>query len=74
MITKQLLKDNNLDRAKYSITYCSSPGKGYNIEPHGGEIDYSMAKRNIAVFYDNVLNQDITKTQVQKDKDEARKQ
>ena len=62
VITKQLLKDNNLDRGKYSITYCSSPGKGYNIEPHGGEIDYSMAKRNIALFYDNVLNQDITKT------------
>jgi hypothetical protein len=52
---------NNIQRGDYSQTYCVSPGKSYIIEPHGGELNYNLAHKNPLKFYDQVLNQDITK-------------
>lgn len=42
---------NNIDRQDYSLTYVPSPGKSYIIEPHGGEINYGMHKKNPEKFY-----------------------
>jgi hypothetical protein len=38
------------------------------IEPHGGEINYELASKNPAKFYDQVINQDITKHKVRPNK------
>lgn len=46
----------NIQRGEYSLTYCSSPGKSYIIEPHGGELNYNLAQSNPLKFYDQVLN------------------
>lgn len=46
------------------MTYCSSPGKSYVIEPHGGELNYKIAEKNPLKFYDQVFNQDITQHKV----------
>lgn len=40
----------------YSLTYCSSPGKSYIIEPHGGALNYDIAEKNPLKFYDQVFN------------------
>eukprot|EP00350_Pseudokeronopsis_sp_OXSARD2_P000354 CAMPEP_0170562008 /NCGR_PEP_ID=MMETSP0211-20121228/58220_1 /TAXON_ID=311385 /ORGANISM="Pseudokeronopsis sp., Strain OXSARD2" /LENGTH=74 /DNA_ID=CAMNT_0010878309 /DNA_START=149 /DNA_END=373 /DNA_ORIENTATION=- len=61
------MKDN-IDRGDYSLTYCPSPGKSYVIEPHHGEINYKLADKNPKKFYDNVLNEDITKHAVRPNK------
>ena len=61
---------NNIQRGEYSLTYTSSPGKSYVIEPHGGEINYKLAEKNLDKFYDQVFNQDVTKHKVRKEKDE----
>lgn len=42
----------NIQRGEYSLTYCSSPGKSYIIEPHGGELNYKLAEKNPLKFYD----------------------
>jgi hypothetical protein len=39
---KKAMKDN-IERGDYSLTYCSSPGKSYIIEPHGGALNYDIA-------------------------------
>ena len=31
----------------YQLVYCTSPDKAYVIEPHGGEINYELAKQNL---------------------------
>ena len=36
----------------YSLTYCSSPGRSYIIEPHGGELNYKLADKNLNKFFD----------------------
>jgi hypothetical protein len=61
----------NINRGEYSLTYCSSPGKSYIIEPHNGELDYDLAKRNPNKFYDQVFRQQITKHKIGKDKEAA---
>lgn len=33
---KKVLKDNVQPTQDYRLTYCSSPGRSYVIEPHGG--------------------------------------
>ena len=43
---------NNFQKGEYSLTYCSSPGKSYIIEPHGGELNYKLAEKNPLKFYD----------------------
>lgn len=48
---KKVMKDN-FKREEYSLTYCSSPGKSYIIEPHGGELNYALAEKNPLKFYD----------------------
>lgn len=55
---------SNFQRQEYSLTYCSSPGKSYIIEPHGGELNYNLAEKNPLKFYDQVFNQDITQHKV----------
>eukprot|EP00347_Sterkiella_histriomuscorum_P023625 403333949 len=57
----------NIQRGEYSLTYCSSPGKSYIIEPHGGELNYKIAEKNPLKFYEQVLNQDITKHKFKQD-------
>ena len=48
---------NNLEKTQnYSLTYCISPDKAYVVEPHGGEINYSLAQKNPLKFYDKVMN------------------
>jgi len=42
------------------LTYCSSPGRSYIIEPHGGELNYKLAEKNLNKFFDHVFNQEIT--------------
>ena len=57
----------NIQRGEYSLTYCSSPGKSYVIEPHGGELNYKLAEKNPLKFYEQVFNQDITKHKLKED-------
>lgn len=58
----------NIERGDYSLTYCPSPGKSYVIEPHGGELKYGLVQKNPEKFYDQVINQDITKHSVRPNK------
>lgn len=43
---------NNIQRGDYSLTYTTSPGKSYVIEPHGGELNYNIAEKNPLKFFD----------------------
>ena len=56
--------DKKVTKTEYGITYTTAPGKTCLIEPHGGAIDYDLAKKNPNAFYDNVFNQDLTKHRV----------
>lgn len=59
---KKLMAGGGIERTQdYGITYCSSPGRSYVIEPHGGELNYKLAQKDTLKFYDQVFNQDITK-------------
>ena len=69
---KKIMK-NQIQRGEYSLTYCSSPGKSYIIEPHGGELNYKIAEKNPLKFYDQVFNQDITKHKVKEQQQEEEK-
>ena len=57
---KKLLKDTVHLSQNYALTYCSSPGRSYIIEPHGGELNYKLAEKNLNKFFDHVFNQEIT--------------
>ena len=57
---KKVLNDTVKASTEYSLTYCSSPGRSYIIEPHGGELNYRLADKNLNKFYDQVFNQSIT--------------
>jgi hypothetical protein len=35
----------------YKLTYSTSPGKSYVVEPHGGELNYALVDRNPEKFY-----------------------
>lgn len=50
------------DHSSYLLTYSTSPGKTYVIEPHGGELNYKLVDRHPDRFYHQVFNQDITQT------------
>lgn len=50
--------------SRYSITYCTSPDKAYKIEPHQGELNYSLAARNPLAFYNSVVSQEVTQHKV----------
>jgi hypothetical protein len=56
---KKFLSKNMTRTQEYGLTYVASPDKTYVIEPKGGMIDYSMARKNPLKFYDNVMKQDI---------------
>lgn len=45
------MKDN-IDKGEYAFTYTTGPGKSYVIEPHGGSINYNLAKKDPNKFYD----------------------
>ena len=66
---KQHMYDNLQKNKNYSLTYCISPDKAYIVEPHGGEIDYDQADKNLEKFYDKVMNQDITQHKVRESKE-----
>ena len=53
---KHFLQSNIQRTQDYGIVYCSSPGKGYIIEPHGGELNYKLAHKDPLKFYDQVFN------------------
>ncbi len=57
---KKLMKDTVHLSQNYALTYCSSPGRSYIIEPHGGELNYKLAEKNLNKFFDHVFNQEIT--------------
>jgi hypothetical protein len=57
---RKVLKDTVRLSQEYTLTYCSSPGRSYIIEPHGGELNYNLADKNLAKFFDHVFNQEIT--------------
>ena len=61
---KKLLRDTVKRTQEYALTYCSSPGRSYVIEPHGGELNYKLAEKNLAKFFDHVFNQEITQHKV----------
>jgi hypothetical protein len=51
---KKVMCDNGVqyrDPNSYQLTYCSSPGKSYVVEPHGGELNYRLVNRNPEKFY-----------------------
>jgi hypothetical protein len=50
---KEAQKTDNLE---YSIKYVSSPKKSYLVSPKDGEIDYELAYKNRAKFYNKVLS------------------
>lgn len=64
---------DNIDKGDYAFVYTPGPGKSYVIEPHGGELNYNLAKKDPLKFYDQVFNQDITKHTVAKDKEVIKK-
>jgi hypothetical protein len=57
---KKIMKSNVHLSQNYTLTYCSSPGRSYIIEPHGGELNYNLAEKNLQKFFDHVFNQEIT--------------
>lgn len=64
---KKVMHDNLRqvrDHSTYQLTYSTSPGKSYVVEPHGGELNYRLVDRNPEKFYKQVFNQDITQTKV----------
>ena len=63
-VMHQIGFDRDLNSKKYQLTYCSSPGKSYVIEPKGGKLKYKLVDRNPEEFYKQVFNQEITQTKV----------
>jgi|LauGreDrversion4_2_1035121.scaffolds.fasta_scaffold99377_3 hypothetical protein len=64
---KKVMNDNLQqvrNRSSYQLTYSTSPGKSYVVEPHGGELNYNLVDRNPERFYQQVFNQPITQTKV----------
>lgn len=61
---KVMMRDNFETRGEYKLTYCSSPGKSYIIQPHEGELNYKLAEKNPLKFYDQVFTQEITQHKV----------
>lgn len=57
---KQTLRDSIEIKSDYALTYTTSPGKSYVIEPHGGSLNYDLVKKDPAKFYDKFLNQELT--------------
>jgi len=49
---KKALKGGVKLSQTYSLTYCSAPGRSYVIEPHGGELNYGLAERNLPKFFE----------------------
>ena len=60
------LQSGEISKDDYTLTYVASPQKTYMIQPKKGEIDYSLAERNLDKFYDKVLSQDVTEHKVSK--------
>ena len=58
------LQSGEINKNDYTLTYVASPKKTYMIQPKKGEIDYSLADKNIDKFYDKVLTQDVTEHKV----------
>lgn len=66
---KKVMYDHQIRSSDiYQLTYCSSPGKSFVVEPHGGELNYALVDRNPEKFYKQVFNQDITQTKVKEDR------
>lgn len=55
--------NTNVQTGNYNQFY-SSPGKSYIIEPHKGEINYKLAKKDINKFYEKVFNEEVTQHKV----------
>ena len=69
---KKVMHDNLRqcrDRSSYQLTYSTSPGKSYVVEPHGGELNYNLLDRHPERFYHQVFNQEITQTKVKETND-----
>ena len=52
-----------------SLAYNPSPEKSYIIEPHGKSLNYDLVKKDPHKFYDQFMDQDLTKHTIGKDKD-----
>ncbi len=50
---KQVMHENlrQSTTGGYKLTYSTSPGKSYVVEPHGGELNYALVDRNPEKFY-----------------------
>jgi hypothetical protein len=49
---KKVMHDTGIDdHSSYKLTYCSSPGKSYLVEPIGGQLNYDLVDRNPEKFY-----------------------
>ena len=68
---KKVLKDTVQLSQNYTLTYCSSPGRSYIIEPHGGELNYKMAEKNLNKFFEHVFNQQITQHKLKETRGES---
>ena len=55
----------------YALTYCSSPGRSYIIEPHRGELNYKLAEKNLNKFFEQVFDQQITQHKLKEQRGES---
>jgi hypothetical protein len=55
---------NNIEKTREYGQFYSSPGKSYIIEPHKGEINYNLAKKDLNKFYEKVFNEEVTSHKV----------
>ena len=60
------MKQGEISKNDYAITYVVDPHSAYVIQPKEGEIDYDVAKRDPNKFYDTVMNQDVVEHKVAK--------
>ena len=50
------LKSGEISNEEYTLTYTADPKRTFMIQPKEGEIDYSLANKNIEKFYNKVLS------------------
>jgi len=58
---------NKIQNADYQLVYTGAE-KSYVVAPHEGELNYKLAEKNPLKFYDQVLNQDVTRHAVRENK------
>ena len=60
------IKTGEIDPSAYNQVYVVDPKKTFVVQPSKGELDYKMAWKNPAKFYDKVLKEDVVTHKVTK--------